>query len=198
MLIHLYACSLCVSKEYNKIMLYITNLRLRSLHTIQKLFLLVGVKGFRNLDIETLSSTSVMLKWDTLSSDTLCNGTQDEYIVQWFRDDDMTDVTSGVTSERTFIVAGLLPSVDYQFRVIASTSPIDERWTMYSIPDEQTRNQNGTSELRAPMYLQEDSTTSTSTRLLWDRVPNAKYYTVCYVPIERVQRQCDETDIVKR
>lgn len=65
-----------------------------------------GFKGSRNLDIEMISTTAVKLNWDKLSSDVLCNGTTDSYVVQWFRDGDSTHFSTGLTLETDFIVSG--------------------------------------------------------------------------------------------
>ncbi|KAH1005092.1 hypothetical protein HUJ04_006139 [Dendroctonus ponderosae] len=67
-----------------------------------------GFKGSRNLDIEMSSITAVKLSWDKLSSDFLCNGTTDSYVVQWFRDGDPTHLSTGLTLETDFIVSGLV------------------------------------------------------------------------------------------
>ncbi|KAH1005027.1 hypothetical protein HUJ04_006102 [Dendroctonus ponderosae] len=92
---------------------------------------------------------------------------------------------------------GLLPATDYQFRVITQYNPQDELWLMYSLPEFLGNDSmDATSELRAPKYLHEDFTTSTSTRLSWDRVSNAKFYTVCYVPTKD-ERECEQGNFAK-
>ncbi|KAL1513244.1 hypothetical protein ABEB36_002677 [Hypothenemus hampei] len=153
-----------------------------------------GLKGLRNLEIDMLSGTTVMVKWDELSSDTSCNGTKDPYVVQWYRDGDESHLSSGITYEKQFIVSGLLPATDYQFRVVTENNAQDELWTMYALQDYQDL-ENDTSELsngiRAPKYLYEDATTSTTSRLSWDRVGNAKFYTVCYVIVNE-NKDCTE------
>ncbi|XP_066260022.1 protogenin-like [Euwallacea similis] len=158
-----------------------------------------GLKGFRNLDVEPVNSTAVTLKWDILSSDTLCNGTKDHYQVQWFRDGDDSHMSSVTTLDISFMISGLLPATDYQFRVIAQNNPRDELWIMYSLPDyQESENETSVSgELRAPKYLHEDSTTTTSTRVSWDRVANAKFYTVCYLPAKDDDMECTEDDFIK-
>ncbi|KAH1012181.1 hypothetical protein HUJ05_011381 [Dendroctonus ponderosae] len=91
----------------------------------------------------------------------------------------------------------LLPATDYQFRVITQYNPQDELWLMYSLPEFLGNDSmDATSELRAPKYLHEDFTTSTSTRLSWDRVSNAKFYTVCYVPTKD-ERECEQGNFAK-
>ncbi|XP_030756712.1 protogenin B-like [Sitophilus oryzae] len=161
-----------------------------------------GLKESRNLDIDVINSTTLVLKWNKLSSDVLCNGTKDPYVVEWYREGDEKQITSEITMERKLIVTDLIPSTDYQFRVTTENNAIGQRdasWTMYIIPDLQDA-ENGSSdtssELRAPKYLHEISSTSTSTKISWDRVAGAKFYTVCYVPAKE-NRDCEEDDFIR-
>ncbi|KAF7269193.1 hypothetical protein GWI33_017766 [Rhynchophorus ferrugineus] len=159
-----------------------------------------GLKESRSLDIDIINSTSLMLKWNELSSDILCKGTADPYVVQWFRDGEESHISSEITLNRSLIVTDLQPATDYQFRVTTENRLSDEvEWIMYSIPDihgGENHTIDNSDELRAPKYLHEIATTSTSTKISWDRIFSAKFYSVCYVPANE-NRECEDDDFIR-
>ncbi|XP_060526070.1 immunoglobulin superfamily DCC subclass member 4-like isoform X2 [Cylas formicarius] len=155
-----------------------------------------GVKGSRNLDAEAVTGTSVSLEWDQLSSDTLCNGTRQFYKVYWRKDGEELE-SVGKTLDRKYVITGLTPSTDYQFRVTTENNPREEQWLTYRLADAPG---NGTDVeddvLGAPLHLQGDASSSSSVRLSWDTMPNAKYYSVCYWMVGE-KSDCKRNDFVK-
>ncbi|XP_050293116.1 protogenin-like [Anthonomus grandis grandis] len=158
-----------------------------------------GLKGSRNLEIETINKTALALKWSEISSDILCNGTRDPYVVQWYLDGSSEHVFTYVTSQRNFSLFGLLPGNDYCINVVTQNNPKGELCTLYTMPSlhsEENDTMDVSEELRAPQYLLEDSTNSTSTKITWDRIPGAKFYSLCYTEVG-ADRRCEQGDFFK-
>ena len=76
-----------------------------------------------NIVLEKKSSTSIKVKWDTLSSLSLWNGIPAGYEVQFrLKDAGSSSWTSVVISERQYTTTGLLKYRIYEFKVAARTS----------------------------------------------------------------------------
>ncbi|KAG5885792.1 hypothetical protein JTB14_031226 [Gonioctena quinquepunctata] len=151
-----------------------------------------GTIGKRNLDIEPFGVDSVELTWSEVSTDISCDGERYPYKVEWRREVPKSS-NSQETNEKSFVINGLSPGVEYGFRILTEAEN-NPQWIQYILPDiSKIAVQNGSENSNSnqmelapppPGQIKTLAVSPLSVKLNWTNSGrNSNYFTVCYVPV---------------
>lgn len=134
------------------------------------------------MQFNPISSSSLVLTWSLISSDTPCGTVTAPFKVQWKKTNQMTINVKYVNGTSTTIT-GLNPRTEYEFKISSCANKNDKSlWSQFRFPNNQIVENNDTEvfdDLREHLNL--SFLNRTSVNLSWYDDSVDANYVVCYV-----------------